>query len=182
VARFKDIELTTQFGEINARYDIEFEYTSDQARDLSVTIEIELSSGDKDSDFILYGQPTDLVYNKGVINVRGIIDLPVMWIGLDPASAEAVLIGDVRMSRMKLCPKRGMEDDVEIELYDEKEEGPVEVTSVSLDESMFGREYGIRAELKDLERGQPQIVKARIDLGPFLGVMSCREEVRLPKK
>jgi hypothetical protein len=86
------------------------------------------------------------------------------------------------MSRMKLCPKRGMEDDVEIELYDEKEEGPVEVTSVSLDESMFGREYGIRAELKDLERGQPQIVKARIDLGPFLGVMSCREEVRLPKK
>lgn len=180
IAGYKKIELSARFGVIEAHYGIRFACHSGRARELGVTIDVDLAARDAKGSFVLYGEPTDLVYGEGVVNVRGILDLPVLWVGLDPASAKPRLIGDLKMSRMKLCPKRGMESAVRITVIDEQAGTKEEENSVKLSEDMFEQEYGIIYNLAKLESGRKYIIRAAIDLGPVLGEVLCEEKITAP--
>ena len=180
-AKYRNIELSSHFGDIAAEYDLNFSYTIGKPKDLSVIIGVTLKADGETSQFDLYGQPTDLIYSEGTINVRGLLDLPVLWVSLDPASTSPWLVGDLRMSRMKLCPGRGMDSSVIIEVRDKQSNDLVQRQVVELDESMFSREYGIVTAMSKMKPGGVYDVKASIDLGPFLGEVVCEETIHVPK-
>jgi len=164
ICRFKDAVVQGRFNEISAVFEIEFIYATGRARDLEVTIDTALVARDKKSLFILYGQPTDLVYKEGEFNVRGIIDLPVMWVGLDPAAESPRLVGDLRMSSMKICPKRGMDNVVNITILDESGSETIDEIGVKIDEASLEQDYTIVCDLPRLKTGQAYQVRANIDL------------------
>jgi hypothetical protein len=180
-ADFKKIDLSSDFGDIHAEFEVDLMFTVGQPKDFTTLVEVELSADNTSSSFLLYGQPTDLIYGEGTINVRGLLDLPVLWVSLDPASTSARIVGDLRMSRMKLCPEKGMDTEVTIEVYDENGNNLIDREKVDLDESMFEREYGIMAEMSDMKQGEMYRVKAFIDLGPFLGEVACEEMIQIPR-
>jgi len=180
-AKYRDVELSSRFGEITADYELNFTYTIGKPKDLAVIIDVELKAAGETSRFNLYGQPTDLIYSEGTINVRGLLDLPVLWVSLDPASKSPWLVGDLRMSRMKLCPGRGMDTSVIIEVRDNQSNDMVQRQVVELDESIFTREYSIVTAMGKMKPGGVYNVKASIDLGPFLGEVICEETIHVPK-
>ncbi len=122
------------------------------------------------------------MYSEGEINVRGIIDLPVMWVGLDPASVEPKLVGDLRMSSMKLCPKRGMDNVVMIEILDEGGTETIDAMGIKIDEAALERDYSISCKLPKLDAGKTYQVQASIDLGPFLGVINYNDKFTIPQR
>lgn len=181
VAKFRGVELSGKFGAIDATFDIGFTYAIGTPRDLEVVIDVTLAADGESCSFKLFGQPTDLIYSEGTINVRGVLDIPVLWLSLDPASASPRLVGDLRMSRMKLCPMKGMEKSVVIEVRDKQGGDIIQRHVADLNEDMFTREYAIVADMKRMSPGKSYFVRASIGLGPFLGEVLCEETVHVPK-
>lgn len=177
VASFKKFGLGGQFGSVNAAYEIECVYT--QTNSLNVTIYCTLSKGDAKSSFVLNGDLSDLVQGDGIINVKGILDLPVLWVSLDLTAGTPRLVGNLNMSHLKLVPKEGMENRVSIVVTSSQGEAVLR-EAVKLDESGFGAPHGIICDLKKVAGGQTYVVRAAIDLGPFIGPAVFEEKITVP--
>ncbi len=179
VASFKKFSLTSQFGQVSVGYDIECAYT--QTNSLNATISCSLWKGNTKSSFLLNGEMSDLVQGDGIINVKGILDLPVLWVSLDLSAGTPRLVGNLNMSHMKLVPKEGMETRVSIVATSDKGEAVLRET-IKLDESGFGAPYGLICDLKKLPSGQSYVVRAAIDLGPFIGPAVFEEKMTIPAR
>jgi len=176
---FKKFLLTTRFGQIQASFEVECSSVAGQTNALNVSIVTQLSKGETKNRFILNGQLTDMIQGSGIINVKGILDLPVLWLGLDLSSGAPRLVGNLNMSHLKMLPKEGMDNKVAIAVAQDKTD--ILRESLRLEDNMFAQKYGIVCDLKKTVVGQSYNVSASIDLGPFLGPASFEEPVTIPK-
>jgi hypothetical protein len=179
VMSFKKFKLSSRFGSIMTDYEIECAYSEGQTNSMTMTIAVDLYKGNTKNRFILSGQTSDLIQGDGIINVKGLLDLPVLWVGLDLTTGSPRLVGNLNMSHLKLAPKEGMENRVSITIIDDKGE-VTQRESVKLDESTFGQLYGISCELKRVDPGKTYIAKAAIDLGPYIGPAVFEEKLTVP--
>ncbi len=181
VVSFKKFKLNGVFGQIAALFDIECSYSVAQTNGLNVLIFSELSKGDIKSRFLLQGQMADLVQGDGVVNTKGVIDLPVLWLGLDLVTGAPRLVGNLNMSHLRFVPKEGMDSKVIVTITDEKG-AELQREAIKLDDSSLTQPYGIVCNLKKVTPGQPCLVKASIDLGPFLGSATFEEKITVPAR
>lgn len=179
IATFKKFKLSSQFGVVSAEYEVECTASGLQTNVVILNISATLSKDDVKNRFLLNGEISDVVQGEGVINVKGIMDLPVLWIGLDLISGTPRLVGNLNMSHLKLVPKEGVDNRVTLVIKNEQGE-EVQRESIKLDESTFEQKYGIACDVKKPAAGQLYTVKATLDLGPFLGLASCEEKFTIP--
>lgn len=176
---FKKFKLNSRFGLVMTDYEIECGYSEGQTSSITVTISVDLYKGNAKTRFLLSGPISDLIQGDGIINVKGLLDLPVLWVGLDLTTGAPRLVGNLNMSHLKLAPKEGMENRVSITVIDDKGE-VTQRESIKLDESAFSQPYGIACELKRLEPGKTYVVKTAIDLGPYIGPSVFEEKITIP--
>ncbi len=178
IVDFKRFKLSGRFGQVSADSEIECQYSAVLSNQLTLIVNVDLYKGDTKNRFVLSGEVTDLIQSDGAINVKGILDLPVLWVSLDLSSGSAQLIGNLNMSHLKLMPKEGTENRVLLVLKTEQDE-VVFREAVKLDEKMFDQKYGITAELKKVPPGTYRVL-ASIDLGPFLGPATFEDKITIP--
>jgi hypothetical protein len=176
---FKKFKLNSRFGLVMTDYEIECAYSEGQTNSITMTISVDLYKGNTKNRFLLSGQTSDLIQGDGIINVKGLLDLPVLWVGLDLTTGSPRLVGNLNMSHLKLAPKEGMENRVSITIIDDKGE-VTQRESIKLDESTFSQPYGITCELKRIEPGKTYIAKAAIDLGSYIGPAVFEEKLTIP--
>lgn len=179
IATFKKFKIASRFGVVSADYDIECTASGLQTNVVILNVSALLSKGDTKNRFVLNGEISDVVQGEGVINIKGLMDLPVLWIGLDLISGTPRLVGNLNMSHLKLVPKEGVDNRVTLVVSKDSGE-EVQREAIKLDESTFEQKYGIVCDVKKPMAGQTYRVKASIDLGPFLGVASCEEKFTIP--
>lgn len=179
IMSFKKFKFSSRFGLVMTDFEIECAYAEGQTNSITVTISVDLYKGNTKNRFVLNGQTSDLIQGDGVINVKGLLDLPVLWVGLDLTTGSPRLVGNLNMSHLKLAPKEGMDNRVSITIIDDKGE-VTQRESIKLDESTFGQLYGIVCELKRLEPGKAYVAKAAIDLGPYIGPAVFEEKLTIP--
>ncbi|MFH0953179.1 MAG: hypothetical protein V1873_02495 [Verrucomicrobiota bacterium] len=179
-ATLKKFNLSSKFGQADASFDVECSFSTAQANVLMLTIGCELYKGNTKSRFVLMGQTADLVQGEGVIVVKGILDLPVLWVSLDMTTGSPRLVGNLNMSHLKLLPKEGMDNRVTVTVTDDKG-AVVQRELFKLDESTAAEKYSLSCDLKKTVPGQSYTVQASIDLGPFLGPVSFEEKITIPK-
>ncbi len=179
VMSFKKFRINSRFGLVATDYDIECGYAEGQTNSVTVTISVELTKGNVKNRFVLSGPVSDLVQGDGIINVKGLLDIPVLWVGLDLTTGSPRLVGNLNMSHLKMAPKEGIENRVSVTVIDEKGD-VVDRESVKLDESTFNQPYGIVCDLGKIEPGKTYIAKAAIDLGPFIGPAVFEEKFTMP--
>ena len=176
---FKKIKFGTRFGQIGAEYEAECTYVAAQTNQLRVTIATELSKGDMRSRFLLGGEPTDLLQGEGLVSVKGILDFPILWLGLDLTAPSPRLVGNLNMAQMKMVPKDGMDNRVTVTITDDKST-VVQKEQIKLDEASLSQKYGIVCELRKLNPGQSYTVQSSLDLGPFIGSIAFDDKFTLP--
>ena len=176
---FKKFKLSGRFGQIAADYEIESSFPEGQANSINLTVTTELTQGNTKNRFVLCGDVSDLTRGDGIINIKGLLDLPVLWVSLDLTAGTPRLVGNLNMSHMKLAPKEGLENRVSITLVDDQGE-VAQRESIKVDESSFGQPYGVVCELKRAEPGKSYTVKAAIDLGPYIGPATFEESITIP--
>ena len=179
VMSFKKFKLSSRFGQVATDCEIECAYSDGQTNSITLTISVDLYNGNTKSRFLLNGQTSDLIKGDGIINIKGLLDMPVLWVGLDLTTGSPRLVGNLNMSHLKVAPKEGMENRVSITIIDDKGE-VTQRESVKLDESTFGQLYGIACELKRVDPGKTYIAKAAIDLGPYIGPAVFEEKITIP--
>lgn len=179
VMSFKKFKLNSRFGLVMTDYDIECAYSEGQTNSITITISVDLYKGNTKSRFLLSGQISDLTRGDGIINVKGLLDLPVLWVGLDLTTGSPRLVGNLNMSHLKLVPKDGMENRVAVTILDDQGE-VVQRESIKLDESTFNQPYGIACELKRLAPGKTYMAKTAVDLGPYIGPAVFEEKITIP--
>lgn len=179
IVSFKKFKLNSRFGQVDAEFDVDPWGPIAQTNVLSMAIDTVLSKGDVKSQFVLVGQVENLVQGEGIINVKGILDLPVLWVSVDTTGDEPMLVGNLNMSHLKIVPKDGMDNRVAVVISDDK--GDVALReAIKLDKDAAEEKYGIVTSLKKLEPDRTYILRASIDLGPFLGPAAFEDKIKLP--
>jgi hypothetical protein len=176
---FKKFKLNSRFGLVMADYEIECAYLEGQTNAITMTISTELYKDNTKNRFLLSGQTSNLIQGDGIVDVKGLLGLPVLMVSLDLTTGSPRLVGNLNMSHLKLAPKEGMENRVWITIIDDKGE-VTQRESIKLDESTFAQQYGIVCELKRPEAGKTYVAKAAIDLGPYIGSAVFEEKITIP--
>ncbi len=176
---YKKIKFNTRFGQIDTGYEAECTYVAAQTNLLRITIAAELSKGDLRSRFILGGEPTDLLQGDGLVSVKGILDFPILWLGLDLTAPSPRLVGNLNMAQMKMVPRDGMDNRVNVTIMDDKST-IIQKEQIKLDEASLSQKYGIVCDLKKLSPGQNYTVQSSLNLGPFIGEISFDDKFTLP--
>ena len=179
IVSFKKFKLASQFGQITTDFEVECMGAGTLSNQVTLSIAAALSKDEVKSKFQLVGQMVNLVQGDGVINVSGILDLPVLWVSLDITAGQLSLVGNLNMAHLKIVPKEGMDNRVNIVITSDKGEA-VQREAVRLDEATASQKYSVVCPLKKLAAGQTYVVRASIDLGPFFGPSSFEDKITLP--
>ncbi|MCO5044928.1 MAG: hypothetical protein J5I99_09305 [Verrucomicrobia bacterium] len=132
----------------------------------NVVLDVVLKKGGASSSFSLVGVPPGFLLGEGSIAAQDLLVSPTMKWGV----GRGVLSGEVRMNRLQLFPRSGMGSVVDVSVSDG--EGRVLMEErVPFREGRQNAGPALEVSLKRLPSGQTYVLKARVDLGPFLGVL-----------
>jgi hypothetical protein len=179
VVNYKRFKLTSQFGQVTTDFDVECGGAATLSNVVSLSVSAVLAKDDVKSKFDLIGPMANLVQGDGLINVSGLLDLPVLWVSLDITGGVPSLVGNLNMAHLKIIPKEGMDNRVTITITSDEGE-PVQREAIKIDDSASESKYSITCPLKKLIPGKTYIVRAAIDLGPFFGPASFEDRITLP--
>lgn len=177
---YRKLKTSAQFGNIAASFELEPETMGLMTNELTMTVSVELSRGNSRSRFTLNQRFTDLLHGEGLIPVKGVLDLPTLWLTMDTVDGAPKIAGNLNMSNMKLVPRDGMDNRVAITVSD-SDDNAVLRENVKLDVASFPATYGIVCEPKRLQPNTTYTVSATIDLGPFFGPVEFSDEISTPR-
>jgi hypothetical protein len=176
---FKMFKLTSQFGQVTADFDVDCADAGALDSKASLSVSATLSKDDTESRFLLTGDAGCFVQSNGEINAIGILDLPLLWLSRDLTSGQPALIGNLKMGQVKMVPREGMDNRVNIVITSDRGD-VVQREAIKLDKASAEQRYAIACPLGRVTPGQSYTVQASIDLGPFFGTTLFEDKITLP--
>ncbi len=141
---------------------------------LLVSVEIELKKDGTSSSFALVGAPPGVLSGDGNVVARDVLAPPALVMALDSIDNKPVFAGAVRMGRLRLIPRGGMDRAVSIKIADERG-GEALAAKVPFTGDAPTDKHSFVVPLDGLTAGRKYTLNARIGLGPFLGEVSYQE-------
>lgn len=179
IVLFRKLRYHGTHNDASASIDLTCQFSSRQSSTLIVDADVELARGETRSSFRLVGAPAGTLRGDGDITARPLLEPPGLWLTADVSSGKPVLVGNVRMGRLKLLPKRGMGTEAAVTVLDDAGKVVLETTAAAKAGSAQDR-YTISVPLDRLAAGRKYSVKASMDLGPLLGTVRYEEGFVLP--
>ena len=181
IIAFKKFPLFMKSGDLSASFELECS-TQSHLNEVSVVTYVELSSGEEKARFNLHMKIKDFAQGSERVSALGILDYPLLFVGLDPKAKPPQLKGRLTMSSMRLIPKEGMSNRLNLEILDEKGES-IQKETIKIDEAATppSDDASFVCELKKVNPGQIYRIKASMDLGAFLGPVRFEDTFVGPK-
>jgi hypothetical protein len=176
---FRKIPLQSLFGATKATMEVTCSFAAKSGSALLLNADAELSRDQAKSTFTLRGTPVGIVQGNGQILCRQLLVPPTLWFVLDTSSGKPQLVGNIRMSRLKLIPGRGMDDNVKITVLNSVGAAALQ-QDIALGNVDQEAKYTIICDLSKLAQNETYTVRASIDLGPFLGPASFEDKITIP--
>lgn len=176
---FRTVPLQSLFGTTKATLEMECWFAS-KTPGLQVRSKVELASGETKSSFDLRGSPAGIVQGNAPILTRELLSPPTLWFVLDTSSGKPLLVGNIRMGKMKMIPGRGMDSKVKLTVLNSVNGIAMQqdINMASVDPES---KYMIVVDLGKLAENETYTIKASIDLGGFLGSASFEDKITVPK-
>lgn len=180
LAQFRKLRYQGTMADVACAYDVACIFSSRQPAQLLVSLEIELARGGLSAAFQLLGAAEGVLEGDGAMTASQVLAKPSLWMTADTSSGEPVLVGNVRMGRLRFVPRRGMDTAVRVVIADEA--GAVAVDeSVAVTAKGPQDRYTLKLPLDKLKPGRKYALKASMDLGPLLGPLRYEESLVLPE-
>jgi hypothetical protein len=177
-AQFRKLRYTGVFGDAEASLDLSCSFSVRNPTVLQLAAEVELKRGAQACAFSLLGAPAGALQGNGDIAARELLTPPSLWLAVEKVAGQPTAVGNIRMGRFKLLPRRGMDPALAVTLLDEAGQ-PVMERSVSLEKANLQDRYTISVPLEKTQGGRTYKLKASLDLGPMLGRVRYEESVGL---
>ena len=177
---YRKVPLQSLFGPAKATIEVSCMFAAKSGATLLLSTDVELSRDQTKSTFLLQGTPVGITQGNGQILCRQLLVPPTLWFVLDTSTGKPQLVGNIRMSRLKLLPGKGMDSKVKITIMNSVN-GIAMQDEGSLSSADKDAKYTIICDLSKLAQNETYTVKASIDLGPFLGTTSFEDKITVPK-
>jgi hypothetical protein len=135
---------------------------------------VELKKGTATSSFSLVGAPPGVLKGDGKIIARDLLAPPSLFLTLESMGGKRVITGAVRMGRLRLIPRSGMDQTISIKIADELG-AQVLAADVPFTADAPTDKRSFVLPLDGLSAGRKYSLHARMSLGPFLGEVSYQE-------
>jgi hypothetical protein len=176
---FRTVPLQSLFGSTKATFEVECWFAA-KTPGLQVKSDVELSSGDSLSTFTLRGTPAGMVQGNAQIATRELLAPPTLWFVLDTSSGKPLLVGNIRMGKMKLVPGKGMDSKLRVEVLNSVN-GVAMNQEINMGSVDSEAKYMVIVDLGKLAQNETYTIKASIDLGLFLGKVAFEDKITIPK-
>lgn len=163
-----------------AREDVQVEYRVSVSAStrmpgaLLVNADVQLQKGAAISSFSLVGAPPGVLSGDGAVAARDLLAPPSLVMALDTIDGKPVFAGGVRMGRLRLIPRSGMDRALSVTISEERGAEVIK-ESVAFTGDAPADKHSFALPLQSLKSGGKYSLRARIDLGPFLGPVEYQE-------
>jgi hypothetical protein len=141
---------------------------------LLVSAEVELKKGLASSSFSLVGAPPGVLAGDGNVVARDLLAPPTLLMALESIGGKMVFAGAVRMGRLRLIPRSGMDRAISIDITDERGQKAL-AAEIPFSGDAPTDKHSFLVPLDGLSAGRKYALNARMSLGPFLGEVSYQE-------
>ncbi|MFH0909666.1 MAG: hypothetical protein V1929_12980 [bacterium] len=176
---FRKIQFQSLFDATKATFDLSCMFAGKSGSTLLLTADVEFSRDAANSTFTLTGRPAGIAQGNGQILCRPLLIPPTLWFVLDTSSGKPQLVGNIRMSRLKLIPGKGMDSKVKVTVMNSANEIALE-EDISPSSTDADTKHTIICDLSKVAQDETYTVKASINLGPFLGTASFEDRITVP--
>lgn len=173
-AVFRDVRFQTTREEAAIEYRVSVSASTRAPGSLLISAEITLRRDGVASRFALVGTPPGVVVGDVPISPRDLLAPPNLQMAMDSAGGKPVYAGNIRMGRLRLVPRSGMERAVAVSIREENGQEVLKDSFVCGGESPVDK-YSFTVPLSALKKGGKYAIRASINLGPFLGVAEYQE-------
>lgn len=175
VVSFGPVRREAAYGAVRVTLDVTVSVLEKKPAEVQVDVQVQLSGPSGSATFGLSGAPASVVVGRKKIAVRDFLMTPSLSVVPEVRDAKPQLIGHIRMGRLKLWPRDGMDRIVDIQIR----EGSRVVWANKLNLVPAGdREPSL--ELGGLARGKSYDVSARANLGAYLGELTYQDTLAIP--
>ena len=180
ITQFRKLRYQGAVADVACAYDVACIFSSRQPGQLLVSLDIELARGGISAAFLLQGAVEGVLEGDGAMTANQVLAKPSLWMTADTSGGGPVLVGNVRMGRLRFIPRRGMDTAARVVVTDEM--GAVAVDEpVTVSAKGPQDRYTLRLPLDKLKPGRKYALKASMDLGPLLGPLHYEESLVLPE-
>jgi len=166
-------------GDVDAGMDVQWLVEANDSSRRLLHADVTLARGSQQSVFVLQGTPPGIKSGVSAVTPRPLLVEPALAFTIQVENEVPFLVGQVRMSRLNLLPRSGMDLKVVIEIANDK--GRVEMKrEVPFLADVPPGAYPLRVDLNRLIPGQSYQVSATIFLGAFFGKLTHEEIFILP--
>lgn len=176
---FRKQRFRTMREGVEIQFDLGVSMSTRDPGVLWVALDVELKQGKTTSAFSLIGAPPGVLAGDGNILARDLLSTPSLKLTIETVEGQPAMMGNVRMGRLRLIPRAGMDKAVLIQITDARKTKVLE-ESVPIQEGRPGHKTSFTLALDRLTAGQKYAIQARIDLGPFLGPLVYEESFVRP--
>lgn len=156
------------FDGIQAEQNIQWMVRSDKPTLRYINAEVNLARGTQRAKFVLQGDPSGFKQATESLTPRPLLVEPSMSFTVTIEDEKPYLVGRVRMGRLSLLPRGGMDLKVEVDVQDASGKS-VSSQSLAFDADAGPAGYPLRMDIGTLIPGQQYKVKASMSLGALLG-------------
>jgi len=166
-------------GDVGA--DIEMEWLVPAAAPTRrlVQAEVRLTRGDQQAMFVLQGAPGGWVKAPAAPVARPFFSEPALAFTVQWIDDKPHIVGRLRMGRLNMIPRRGMDVRVAVEVVDAAGRVQIKELLAFADDAPEG--YPLRLDAAKLKPGETYRVLATMSLGAFFGNLSAEETMIMPE-
>ncbi|HMP76609.1 MAG TPA: hypothetical protein PKE12_09955 [Kiritimatiellia bacterium] len=162
-----------------AQYGVSLTAATRHPDTLFLALDVDLKKDKDAASFTLLGTPPGLLVGDGEVSAQDLLMPPDLFVRIMPVEEKPTLVGYLRMGRLLLLPRAGMDKAVHVTVVDASNKTVVDHKAQIIEDSPLTREsFAIPAE--GLVSGQSYIIRARINLGALLGVVEYEATYTAP--
>lgn len=163
--------FAAELGTISVEQNVQWLVEDREGGRKYILAEVMLTRGAQKTSFVLQGDPSGYKSGKEQVSPRPLLVEPTMSFTIEIREEKTILAGRVRMGRLNVLPRSGMDLKVELDIADS---GGRSLLKRSLAHTADGHldDYPLRLELDSLLTGQQYKLTATTSLGPLLGKIS----------
>jgi hypothetical protein len=176
---FPKKSFQTKFGDVDAGMDVQWLVETNESSRRFLQADVTLTRGSQQAVFVLQGTPPGIKAGTNAVTPRPLLVEPALAFTIQVENEIPFLVGQVRMSRLNMLPRSGMDLKAVIEIANDK--GRLEMKQdVPFLADLPPGAYPLRVDLNRLSPGQSYKISATIFLGAFFGKLTHEELFVLP--